>query len=104
VRHHRAHPERAQHGVTGVVGVLGDRDERPVAGQHRARPDEQHREHAVADPSGRPRVRDHGQGVDQGQRAQPGTKPGPHLIKVNLHMVKGSTIGEDDSAGTGFQT
>jgi hypothetical protein len=50
VRHRLADAERGQHRHTGVVGVLGDRGERPRPGQYRARPEQQHREHTMADP------------------------------------------------------
>jgi hypothetical protein len=65
VRHHDTDAEHVQHDVAGVVGVLRDRRERPGAGQNRARPDQQHREHAVADTTRRPRVRHRGQGFHQ---------------------------------------
>jgi hypothetical protein len=40
VRHARTDPEQIQHDLSGVVGVLGDRDERTRAGQYRARADQ----------------------------------------------------------------
>jgi hypothetical protein len=90
VRHH-TDPERLQHRVAGVVGVLRDRDERPRPGRDRARPDQQHRQHAVAHPTRRARIRNGGQGFDQRQHHRTGTRVDGHRTGSDLHMIEGST-------------
>jgi hypothetical protein len=85
-----ADSEQAEHGVAGVVGVLGDRDERSGTGQDRARADQQHREHAMAHPARAARVRDLGQGVEQRQRRPFDTDICDHLIEDGVRLDQGS--------------
>jgi hypothetical protein len=64
VRHHHTDPEQVEDGAAGVMGVLGDRGERPRPGQDGARPEQQDRQHIVADPAGFPWVGDLAQRLD----------------------------------------
>ena len=85
VRHHRADPEQVEDGAAGVVGVLGDRGERPRAGQHRARPEQHDRQHAVADPAGMTRVGYLSERLHQGQR-----HPRDRLaVEAGLRLIEG---------------
>ena len=61
-------PSRSRIGAAGVVGVLGDRGERPRTGQDRARPEQHDRQDPVADPAGMTRVGDLAERLHQGQR------------------------------------
>jgi hypothetical protein len=90
MRGDRADPEPVQGRGADVVGVLGDRHERSRTGQHRARPEQQHAEHPVAHPAGRPRIRHRRQRVDQRQRNLLGAQPGHHRIEVGVRLVEGS--------------
>ena len=56
VWHDRADAEGVEDAAPGVVGVLGDRAERPRPGQHRACPKQQDRRQTVADSAGVTRV------------------------------------------------
>jgi hypothetical protein len=51
VGHHRSDAEQFKDRAAGVVGVLADRGERARPGQHRARPEQQDRQHPVAYPT-----------------------------------------------------
>jgi hypothetical protein len=68
VRHHCADAEQLEDSAAGVVGVLGDRSERARSGQHRARPEQQDRQHTVAYPAGMAWVGDLRERLHQGQR------------------------------------
>jgi hypothetical protein len=85
VRHDRADAEQVEDGAAGVVGVFGDRGERPRPGQRRARPEQQDRQHPVADPAGPARVGDLGEGLDQRQR-----RPRDRFaVEGDLRMIEG---------------
>ena len=86
VRHHRADPEPVEDRAAGVVGVLADRGERPRPGQHRARPEQHDRQHAVADPAGLTRV------GDLARTPRPATTPQPARSprsRADLRMIEG---------------
>jgi NADPH:quinone reductase-like Zn-dependent oxidoreductase len=104
VRRHRAHPERGQHDAAGVVGVLGDRGERPRPGQHRARRKQQHREHTVAHPARLPRVRHLRQASTSDNTAASVTGAALTASCSTSRCSRAATIGDTDSAGTGFLT
>jgi hypothetical protein len=56
VRPDRTDPRHTQHRQAGVVGVLGDRDERAGNGQDRTRADQQRGKHTRAHPAHRVRI------------------------------------------------
>ena len=82
--------------AAAVVGVLADSRIGPSAGEHRTRADQQHRQHPVADSTGSPRVGDLSQGLHQGQLGW--------FVEGQAWLIENGRIGEDDNAGTGFQT
>jgi DNA invertase Pin-like site-specific DNA recombinase len=85
VRHYRADPEQVEDGAAGVVGVLGDRGERPRAGQDRACPEQHDRQHPVADPAGVTRVGYLSERLHQGQR-----HPRDRLaVEAGLRLIEG---------------
>jgi hypothetical protein len=105
VPYHLTHAERRKYEAAGVVGVLSDRGERARPGQHRALPEQQHREHTMAYPTRFTRIENLGEGLHQRRHRRTGLGAASTAIASSRSTSicsRAATIGDTDNAGTGL--